>query len=118
MPFATTWPASGAALPVRMALAKASCRLRSEVMSCLTMPVGGACFRNEHVERRNVGVPFDQRRHVLAALDGRVVHAPHRVADVRRVRVDQDLAIAVTIDRVAGEVNLMHDIARDAGEKL
>src|SRR5262245_608789 len=99
------------------AATNSSCSSRSAGMMSLQHAIGFVCFGNEHVERRNFRVPFDERWHRPESIQRRGVQGPHFVAYRRAVRVDANLPPADGVSAVAGEVNLLHDALRNAVEK-
>src|SRR5687767_10990956 len=93
------------------------CKSRSACMAVPCDLLGFRGFGLQHFERRQVDVPLDQRRHVAEPRDGMGVELPHVVADVRAVRIDEDLARADAPHAVAGEMDFLHRAARQAVEK-
>src|SRR5689334_17949841 len=92
---------------------------RSECMGRAPFPVGWAPLREnvfglarfveQRVERRNVGIPFDQSRPGADAAERFAVQIPHRPAYAIAMRIDQAQTIAV----VPGEMNLTHALGWD-----
>ncbi len=71
-----------------------------------------AASRCEHVERRDVRVPLDQRRHAAEARHGGFEQRPHFRCDRRAMRIDHDRPGGVE----AGEVDFRHGCRRNGGE--
>lgn len=84
------------------------------------MPVGLFSFRQQHAERRQLIVPFDQRRHRADACQYLFVELPHGVIDGRTVVIDQQaVAQAVSVFGETGQMNFTHGVQRqgiDLGE--
>src|SRR6185503_20918037 len=88
------------------AATKRSCSSRSDSKRVSRDGVGAARLVDQHVERRQVGIPLDERGRTAEPRDGDGVERPHLVADTCVVRVDQQLAALELADAVAGEVDL------------
>src|ERR1700681_153292 len=61
------------------------------------------------LERRNIGVPLDQRRLGTEACDGGAVERPYRKGDPRSVRIDE--AVPTSVE--PGQVNLAYRVPRN-----
>ena len=77
------------------------------------------CLRLEHLgvddrERRDLGVPFQQRRDAAGQLVGQPVQLPHRIDHVAVVRVDEVRAAV----GVAGQVELHDALVRHGADVL
>src|SRR5450755_3147613 len=72
----------------------------------------GLCLRRlieQDFERRDIGVPLDQRRLGAEACDGGAVKRPYRRSDPSSVRIDEAGPARVE----SGEVNLGHCVRRN-----
>src|SRR6266404_4577477 len=78
--------------------------------------LSGFCL--QHVEIRQVRIPFDQRRDIAEAPQGRSIEVPYRIADRRTVRIDEQL-LSVQIDAAeSGKMKLLDDASRNALQVL
>src|SRR6187397_429115 len=105
------WMASDSS---NIAATNASCSSRSAGMMRLQHAICLAGLGNEHVEIRNLRVPFDERRDGAESLQRRGIQTPHFAAHRSAVRVDANLAPADGVDAMPGEMNLLHVFTRDA----
>src|SRR5688572_3175372 len=106
MPFGTTCGSIAAPSPNDSAAPKARCRSCSEGMNLLPDRICLVRLGDEHIERRNIGVPFDQYRHVAEAPRGCGIERPDIGADMGAVRVDQDVTPTEAVAAVPGEMEL------------
>src|SRR6188768_1689722 len=97
----------------RSAFANDSCTSRSEATRRLQYFIGPRGLRGEHRKRGNVGVPFDQRRQWTEACEGEGIQVPDLCAYPRTVIIDEHAAVV----GVPGEMDLLHDAARQAGNE-
>src|SRR5687768_3024258 len=106
-----------ASSPSRTALAKAYCRSRSDSTDLLQPIIRSTRLGDQHAERGDVRVPFDQGRHGAAVLQRKFVELPHGGAYMGRVRVDQDLAAVKAVDRMSRQMDFAHVRGRNAGDE-
>src|SRR6185369_14626253 len=104
----TNSPALGS--PAISAAAKDCWSSRSVGMCALLRgaqrPRGNGGFVQQHAERGNIGVPFDQRGDRTEQRERVGIQAPDLIADARAVIVDADnAAVGQLLDAVAGEMN-------------
>src|SRR5262245_61392319 len=99
-------------LPSRSAAAKRLCSSRSASMARLLHSIGFVRLGGENRQRRNVRVPFDERRHGAEAIDGGGIELPNLIAYRTVVRVDADLATLDETRAVPGEVHFLHCVSR------
>ena len=65
-------------------------------------------FSKQHVERRDVGIPFDERGHRPEARKRGLVEPPYRFCDTIAVSVDK----AILFGQVAGQVDFLYAARR------
>src|SRR5438477_3045720 len=74
-------------------------------------------LREQYLERRDVGVPFYERRHGAEARQCLDIERPHRRRHPRAMVVDtQHLAVVELTHRVPGEMDLADGGSRQGGE--
>ena len=59
---------------------------------------------NEYVQRRNIGVPFDERGNAAEPRDRERIEIPHCIAHRTRVGIDQNREVTVRIFNLAGQL--------------
>src|SRR6266853_216812 len=110
IPPATTRSDTNAAASLKTAAAEnARCHSCSDGIAGLEDGLCLCRLVEQDFERRDIGVPFDQRRLGTEARDGGPVEVPYRRGDPGPVGVDEAVPACVE----PGEVNLGHRIARN-----
>src|SRR5687768_945282 len=99
--------------PVRSAPANESCSSRSEAMHAPEQLVRALRFLDERRERRDVRIPFDERRHRTEPRERGGIQLPDFRADARSVVVDEHVAIA----SMAREMDLLNGRRRQSRDE-
>src|SRR5215467_1797787 len=84
--------ASAARSSNSVAAQNARCNSCSDCIACLQNGLRFRGFVEEYLQRRNVGVPFDERRLGAEALDRLAVQLPHRRRDARAMGINETCA--------------------------
>src|ERR1700730_1626909 len=87
-------------------------------MQCAPQRVRLSGFRLQHLELRQVRIPFDQRWDIAEAPQGRSIEIPHRIADRRTVRIDEQLVSAQIEAAETGKMKLLDEVPREALQVL
>src|SRR3989442_1540216 len=122
MPSATMLAAASASSRPTMLRRTACCNSSSVgaevfMFGSVEQDTGMRRFIEQHLERRDVGVPFDQRRHWPEARERLRVERPNCRRDARAVIVDaQRVPVAKFLYRVAGKMDLANGRRRQGGE--
>src|ERR1700682_5874683 len=75
-------------------------------------------FRLQHVEIRQVRIPFDQRWDIAESPQCRTVKVPYRIADRRTVRIDEQL-VPVQVDAAeSSQMKFLDEVSRNALQVL
>src|ERR1700674_4112754 len=102
-----------AAASLKMAAAEnARCHSCSDGIAGLEDGLGLCRLVEKDLERRNIGVPLDQRRLGTEACDGGAVKRPYRRGDPGSVSIDEAVPARVG----PGQVNLVYRIPRNCGK--
>src|ERR1700693_5893114 len=75
-------------------------------------------FRLQHVEIRQVRIPFDQRRDIAESPQYRTVQVPYRIADRRTVRIDEQLVSAQVDAAESGQMKFLDEVWRNTLQVL
>src|SRR5712692_670723 len=122
MPLAMTWaPASvsSRAMTLRRTARWSSSSDGAGAFTLYLLEHGGSTrrFVDQHVERRHIGVPFDEGRHRAEARERRRVERPDLGRDARTVIVDAKRAAVFELPRaVSGEMDLADRGGRQRGK--
>src|SRR6202171_4273372 len=108
-PPATPSDATAAASPKTAAAENARCSSCSDGIAALENGLCLCRFIKQDFERRNIGVPFDQRRLGTEARDRGAVKLPYRRGDPGSVSIDEALPARIE----AGEVDFSYRVRRN-----
>src|ERR1022692_4167682 len=106
--------ATAAGSPKTAAAENARCSSCSDGIACLENGLCLCGLVEQDFERRDIGIPFDQRRLGAEVRNGSPIKRPDRRSDPGSVRVDE--AGSARIE--SGEVNLGHRVTRNRRKKV
>src|SRR6516164_9468415 len=100
---------------------KCCCNSRSDGMQRFPNSVGLRGFGDEHLERRDFTVPFDQRRTCPDVPNRGSIEIPYGLRHVRAMAVYAYLVLPDAIDHMTSEMKLLHGACRhpvQVGERV